>query len=316
MDNETPQSKSAKESDDVLDSILLPTEVKPPKKYESESYYARPDPTPFWKIVLEVGAITIACVLAWIYHGQLEAMRGQLEQMRGAGTQTDKLIRLYQEQLAQLTKQVSDTHELAIQAKNQADMTKDLARSAEEQARANKRAANAAVSAADTAKETLYVSQRAYVVIGDPGFNYSTKFMDIPVINVGHIPSGEITVVVHEATFNQPVEGHTDSRYVVEKHWQHHPLNTITPNNPIALSVPVFALDKEKLEKGEQRIVVGGTITYGDGFPDRPKQVWQFCVASSYSIPSKKTTLTPCDPRISIPFLEYIDGYPNNEAPP
>jgi hypothetical protein len=48
-------------------------------------------------------------------------------QVAAASKQTDQLICLYQQQLAQLTKQVGDIHELAGHMKDQADRTKDLA---------------------------------------------------------------------------------------------------------------------------------------------------------------------------------------------
>jgi hypothetical protein len=67
---------------------------------------------------------------------QWKAMRDQVTQMQQSGAQTDRLICLYQQQLAQLTKQAGDTHELAVQAKNQADRTKDIASTALRQTKA------------------------------------------------------------------------------------------------------------------------------------------------------------------------------------
>src|SRR5271166_2935292 len=69
----------------------------------------------------QIGLGLIGLGALWIYHGQLTVMGGQLEQMKGSGGQTDKLICLYQQQVAQLTKQAGDTHDLAVAAGKQAE---------------------------------------------------------------------------------------------------------------------------------------------------------------------------------------------------
>jgi hypothetical protein len=56
---------------------LVP-QVPPPVAHKTERTYSSPDPTPLWKIVLEIGAVAVGIVVAWIYYGQLDVMRGQL----------------------------------------------------------------------------------------------------------------------------------------------------------------------------------------------------------------------------------------------
>jgi hypothetical protein len=75
----------------------------------------------------QIGLGLIGLGALYIYNGQLSVMKGQLKQIESTSAQTDRLICLYQQQLAQLTKQAGDTHDLAVQAKNQADRTKDIA---------------------------------------------------------------------------------------------------------------------------------------------------------------------------------------------
>jgi hypothetical protein len=72
--NADPQAKTTKT---VTDTNLI-AEIPPPVAHKDERSYSHPDPTPLWKIVLEVGAVSLAIVVAWIYYGQLEVMRCQL----------------------------------------------------------------------------------------------------------------------------------------------------------------------------------------------------------------------------------------------
>lgn len=81
-------------------------------------------------------------------------MQGQLTEMQGSGTQTNQLISLYGKQLEQLTKEANETHELATQAKTQAENTVALAKAAT-------RSATAAEQANKTAKDALHISERA-----------------------------------------------------------------------------------------------------------------------------------------------------------
>jgi hypothetical protein len=71
--------------------------------------------------------VAVGIVAAVIYGVQLHTMNGQLNEMRGSSTQTDQLLRLYREQLGQLTKQASDTHDLAEAARVQSSAAKSIA---------------------------------------------------------------------------------------------------------------------------------------------------------------------------------------------
>ena len=69
---------------------------------------------------MELAAILVGLYVANIYHRQLTTMEGQLSEMQGSGKQTDRLLYLYQQQLAELKKQSADTHNLAAAAGDQA----------------------------------------------------------------------------------------------------------------------------------------------------------------------------------------------------
>lgn len=122
--------------------------------------------------------------------------------MQSSSKQTDQLIGLYGQQVGELRRQASDTHELAVQAKNQADAVRG-------QLPELKLAAKASQNAANIARDTLQISQGAYVSIGRKDgviaeFKKSTspKFSDGLVMyfqNSGHLP----------ATFNWGIEPST-----------------------------------------------------------------------------------------------------------
>lgn len=96
-------------------------QVEPPQKHKAERHYTSPDPTPLWKILLEVGAIAIGFLLAYIYGSQLTVMKGQLKQMEGSSNQTDQMLCLVRQQVEKMTQQALDTHALAEAASKQVD---------------------------------------------------------------------------------------------------------------------------------------------------------------------------------------------------
>jgi hypothetical protein len=91
---------------------------------------------------------------------QLGVMAGQLKQMEGTSTQTDQMIWLIRQQLAQLTKQATDTHELAAQAKDQTESTKDIADRALTQATATNELARQAKRSADSSERAINEASR------------------------------------------------------------------------------------------------------------------------------------------------------------
>src|SRR5277367_4700771 len=67
-------------------------------------------------IIIAAATVTYTVIAKF----QWKTMDGQLNQMEGSSTQTDKLLSLYQQQVAQLTKQAEHMNALAAAARDQA----------------------------------------------------------------------------------------------------------------------------------------------------------------------------------------------------
>jgi hypothetical protein len=77
-DSVDPQNNTSGERGNPPPNVGLPPEIQPTVKHKRETTYCKPDQTPLWKIVLEVGAVAVGIVVALIYYGQLSVTRGQL----------------------------------------------------------------------------------------------------------------------------------------------------------------------------------------------------------------------------------------------
>jgi hypothetical protein len=73
----------------------------------------------FWS---QIGLGIIGLGALCIYHGQLTAMQGQLKQMKSSSEQTDRQICLYQQQVAQMQRQVISEAEIAEASVDQAEI--------------------------------------------------------------------------------------------------------------------------------------------------------------------------------------------------
>jgi hypothetical protein len=180
---------------------------------------------------------------------------------------------------------------------------------------ATQQAAGAAVSAANTSKEALHISQRAYLVLDNPEFDTAYKAVTISIQNEGHLSSGAVEIISHEATIEVP-KFRDDSVYyrdVVEKHWKKTKLISVNITIPMTLSVLTPNVDSARLSSGHQTVIVVGTISYNDGFPDTPKRVEMFCLQSSYQTVLNKSGFMQCDASKYLPEIVKLDGYPLNE---
>lgn len=262
MDNDIPKNKSSEESDDVLERILLPADVKPAEKHEAERYYGRPDPTPHWKIALEVGAIALGCVLAWIYWGQLNAMQGQLSEMKKASRQArrDNVATINaQKEIAQTT--LATSQENFVKSQN-------------------------------FATEQLRLDQRAWVGV-DTWLLRGNKFeigqpvdLDVMLMNRGKTPAVEARAGARYSLVLRPETSAEDTRTAIERDLQTideelKPLAPISPNNGQRISP--HGLNNPPLDAGRFKTVsLGGTwygvgkLTYKDVF-GRPQWV-TYCI--------------------------------------
>jgi hypothetical protein len=175
-------------------------------------------------------------------------------------------------------------------------------------------------TAADTANKNttnaLHISERAYISIGQPQLDWASVPPSIafPLNNSGHIPSGDIQIIVHEATFESTtVLPAFDSRFDIAHSWKRFNFPPAPPGSPFSFGTLLKGVSKEKFESGFQGILLAGEVGYYDGFPDDAIQKWHFCTQTRYQAMSKKMNIAPCDARKVIPFLEHLDGYPKNE---
>lgn len=211
---------------------------------------------------------------------------------------------------AYASKKASDTAAQALKD-NESSFSDTLAQMREQSAAQN-RASKAASESARIAKAALHISERAYVLVPFPYLNSEGTVSQIALENSGHIPSGTAEFILHELTANE-------SGAVLECHWAKMSVTSIAPgssvtgrNNP-AITVPTPKASRPSLEKSEQTIMIAGSVSYNDGFPDDPAETIRFCSQTTYNSASKALAWFPCDPTLIIPKLESIDGYPNSQ---
>lgn len=249
--------------------------------------------------ILVVGAIQ-----ARIYWRQAQLMKASLDQ-------TERSIILNMGQLGIANRNSKTAEDTLGEIKKGGRDTHTLAVAAGTQATAAQTTAGAAQSAAVTAKDALHISERAYVTQGPPEIDTAKSMIGIPIVNSGRIPSGKVEVVGYEVTFNpdKMTEGFTPFKDVVERHKGVTDFASIPPGTPPTLSIgfPIPKMSKDRLNNGSQLIVIVGTITYNDGFPNSPMQLSLFCTQTLYQTVAKQVYLSPCNAASELPKFEALD---------
>lgn len=232
----------------------------------------------------------------------------QWKELQSSGVQTDRLLCLYSKQLEQFTKQAGDTHDLAVAAGKQADRTKTVAEQAIVQAKA-------ASSAAETAKEALHVSERAYLGIEVPTLDETTKAILMPLQNTGRLPTGIVEMTLHEATFKISAENaEIAASNLEEYHWSKGTFQSIEPNSArFRIKENLPAVSFQDLRAGSQSVVVAGEISYNDGFPNTSRQSFTYCMHTYFLYDVKTFDMVSCDPKAFLPMLKKMGGYPAHE---
>jgi hypothetical protein len=233
--------------------------------------------------------------------------------------QMDQMVHEYRSQVAQLKRQAGDTHDLAVQAKNQADRTKDMADRMKDQADRTKTIADQAIiqakaakSAAETADKALHISERAYVVAATPSMNVASNLVTLPIVNTGHIPSGAVKAVIHEATLVITPGSPTNSS--IETHWKNYTLESVPTNGEtLSFNIATPNADAAQLKSGNQQVLIVGTISYNDGFRDDPDQQWSFCFGDAVTPQNKDLGWVVCDSALYLSQAIATDHYPQNE---
>jgi hypothetical protein len=299
------------------------------KRYFQEQHAKRAGEQPERKAARNTTRATIVIALFTVALAVVGWL--QYQEVQDSNTSIDRMNRIYRDQAAQLGRQAGETHDLAIAAGKQADAskaisdrTKDVADRMKDQADqtriiANQAViqANAAKSAADTAKDALHVSERAYLTLGSPTNDFQNGRIEIPILNGGHLPSGHVKIVEHEATFvgvaftGAPIPLSS----IVETHWT----ATGFPSVPVVQNGGIYNVEVQlpkliqaDFNAGKQSILIVVVVTYNDGFEGTPDQSWITCDASTYDTDKKLLTMRPCqDPTPFLTLLNTIDHYPD-----
>ena len=190
---------------------------------------------------------------------------------------------------------------------------RDTVEEMRKQTATQERTARAARKTAQISSDALYISERAYIDIFAPVIDISLKSVFLPITNTGHIPSGKIIVEAHQALYNPPRPGVPPDNYPVEWSWQRTHLDGIPNGNPVRILVPFKSMDRQRLIDGIEEVIIAGTISYADGFPNTPQATRDFCWRSVNNTTAQYINLSPCDAKTILPILKQLDGYPNNE---
>jgi len=122
----------------------------------------------YWLIGIGILTLVVNSFIAFIYYGQLK-------EMVSSSGETDQLIHLSRQQIAQIKRQANDTHDLASR-------TKDLADNALKQV--------------TIAKETFEVNDRPYVDFAGERVSVDRDkhsiFFAIVIMNTGNIPAEDV----------------------------------------------------------------------------------------------------------------------------
>jgi hypothetical protein len=249
-----------------------------------------------WLIGINGSLLLINLLIAFIYYQQLSQMRIATEATRKSVDLASDSLEISSGQFDRNMRQIVDQTITQYEAE-----------------KASTVAAKAAKSAADTAKNALHISTRAYLQVQPGRLDIPGKRILLQLANVGHIPTGETTIVVHEETLdlrNLDTSGRTRP---IEVHWTEDKFPTLPQGIDREINVGIPRLDETKISAGEQQIVVVGSVTYNDGFPRTPEAIWSFCVGSGLRPNIKDVVLFPCDATTQLRESIRVDEYPSEK---
>jgi hypothetical protein len=253
-------------------------------------------------LIINGSLAVIGIIALCIYHGQLSVMSDTLTEIRNSKADTTRIITASETQAVAADKIAGAADGFSATASTAVEEFKKAA------------AVSAKISnqATKTAEDALHISERAYVVEGIPQLDTAKTVISVPLLNTGHLPSGEVEIDLFEATFNPPTQiepEHGPSfAFIVERHNSISHLSSIAPGSPFTMSVPAPKMSADLLNKpGMQQVVVVGTISYNDGFPNTPTQHSLICVNTVYHLVIKESYLMPCNALIELPKFRALD---------
>ena len=171
----------------------------------------------FVLIVINGFLLLVTIIIAVIYSGQLDQMRVATQQATRAAVAAEDASIMQDGDFERNMRQIAN------------------------QTVSETTAAKAAQSAARTADRTLRISQAAYITTGTPDLNFSGGIVHMTIPNSGHIPSGKIHIVVHEAS--GPLDG-PDTKpntpvHLTDFDWQEFNARSVPQGEPFQLGVNV-----------------------------------------------------------------------------
>jgi hypothetical protein len=190
----------------------------------------------------------------------------QWQELKGSDKQTDRLLCLYQQQLAQLTKQAGDTHDLAVAAKTQAAQTINLA------TETHNLAVNASNQVAiiqgqlDLARQQLRVEHRSWITIQHNGNLLDDFSTQIKIVNKGKSIARNIVIDQCSGLFemNSPPDFKYDapchSVYIPAMYQDDFRDQTLKPHTPVS------DLQRLSFAEGVEYFAFYARIRYGDEF--------------------------------------------------
>jgi hypothetical protein len=257
----------------------------------------------FVEIVTGIILVVVGIIAVCIYDGQLAEMRSTNELTRKALNGNDRAL---VQTLEQMKAQVAAMSTLATNAGTQATQTTNLVAQAT-------RSAAAAKSAADTARDALHISEKAYIITYSPTFDAEAHVITMNLSNAGRIPAGKVRIEAHVGTYtNQLATGAYNSARPTEIHWQSFELPSFPPGPPSLVTIPAPQMSAELLNARRQMVLLAGYVIYNDGFPNTPDVRLPFCFRTIFFAATKGVSVIPCDEKL-IPDLMRVDGYPQND---
>jgi hypothetical protein len=116
-----------------------------------------------WLIGISAASIILNAVIALIYFGQLKQMRISTQAAESAANTAAQTLK-------EIRASSTDTHELAVQAKNQADRTKDIANRALIQASATNKLV-------ELSQKTFEAAERPYIGVNESSMIFLPEMM-------------------------------------------------------------------------------------------------------------------------------------------
>ncbi len=241
------------------------------------------------RLTLLLFCATTAAFLAAAYYACIA--KSQLDQMRIATQQAKRSADIAACALKENQRQFQIASD-----NNQKQFSETL-----EQMKAQSRAS---ASAANTAADALQISERAYVVSGGVQVDWARKVLYVPIENLGHIPSGQVHVIMHFSKITKNAGGEMSDEVKWTEAW----FNSLTSNAPV--TSPQITFEPNLARSGVEFIHLGIEIEYHDGFKGTPLRTQG---TASCSFHSKEGTFLfgPCPFTNMLEVLKKADQYPS-----